>query len=305
MDYNSVNAALRQQFGRKIVKLSLDGGFSCPNREGGRPGCLFCGEAGSGEFAGNRQEPIPTQLARQKALLAKKWPGAGYIAYFQAFTNTYAPAAVLEERYRQALSDPEVVGLAIATRPDCLPPPVLDVLEQLNRETFLWVELGFQTATEEIAAAMGRGYPNPVFAQAVQALAARGVRTVAHVIVDLPGETEAGALATIDTVNALPLWGIKLHFLYVTEGTPLAQSFQQGGFSLPSREETLRRILRCTARLRPDLTVHRLTGDGPRDTLLAPLWSRDKRRVLNDLTRLFRETGLFQGCDYRPPAPPL
>lgn len=298
--YNSINEVLRNRFGKKIVKLSLDGGFSCPNRQNGRTGCTFCSDAGSGEFAGDRRQSIPEQLAQQKALLSKKWPQAGYLAYFQAFTNTYAPVDVLERTYRQALSDPEVVGLAIATRPDCLPEPVLDLLERLNRETFLWVELGFQTANEETARCLNRGYPNPVFAQAVQNLHARGILSVAHLIVDLPGETEADALHTIDYINALPLWGVKLHTLYLVAGTPLADAYLAGAFTLPSREETLLRVLRCLARLRPDLVVHRLTGDGPRAGLIAPLWSRNKRQVRNDLQKLSKIGNLFQGKDYPP-----
>lgn len=295
--YNTLNDFLKQTFHTKVAKLSLDGGFTCPNRENGG-GCTFCSERGSGEYAGDRRLSIAGQIAQEKERMAKKWKDAKYIAYFQAFTNTYAPVEILRQKYEEALSQPDVVGLAVATRPDCLGPDVLSLFAELQKKTFLWVELGFQTAREETARSIRRGYDNACFAAAVEALHALGVPSVAHTILGLPGEAEADMLATMDYLNRLPIWGIKLHLLYVTAGTPMAADYAKGAFESLSQEAYIRILCRCVARLRPDIVIHRLTGDGPRDSLIAPLWSLKKWEVLNAIHEAMRNGNIIQGKDY-------
>lgn len=296
--YRSLNEYYRSVFGRKTAKISLDGGFTCPNRDGtlGTEGCLFCSAGGSGDFAESAALSIPEQIARGKAQTAAKWPDAAYIAYFQAFTNTYAPAAQLRQAYEAALSC-EVEGLSIATRPDCLPPDVLALLEELAGRTKLWVELGFQTANEATARFIRRGYPNAVFCEAVHALSARNIPVVVHVILGLPGEGRDDALRTIDLLNTLPIQGVKLQLLHVLSDSGLADLYRSGGYTPLSQAEYTALLAACIARLRPDIVLHRLTGDGNARTLLAPLWSLKKRNVLNGIHKYLREHGIVQGMN--------
>lgn len=302
--YRSLNEYYRALFGRKAAKIALDAGFTCPNRDGtlDTGGCLFCSAGGSGDFAESAALSIPEQIARGKAQTAAKWPDAAYIAYFQAFTNTYAPLPRLRQTYEAALSCPGIEGLAIATRPDCLPPAVLTLLEELSGRTRLWVELGFQTANEATARFIRRGYPNDVFADAVRALAARGIPVVAHVILGLPGEGREDALRTIDFLNALPIQGIKLQLLHVLSDSGLAALYFSGAYTPLSQAEYTALMAACIARLRPDIVLHRLTGDGDARTLLAPLWSLQKRSVLNGIHKYLREHGIFQGMDCNIPS---
>lgn len=298
--YRSLNEYYRALFGRKAAKISLDGGFTCPNRDGtlGTDGCLFCSAGGSGDFAENASRSIPEQIASGRAQTAAKWPDAVYIAYFQAFTNTYAPVQRLRETYEAALSCPDIAGLSIATRPDCLPPDVLALLEELAGRTRLWVELGFQTANETTARLIRRGYPNAVFCEAVRALAARNIPVVAHVILGLPGEGMADALHTIDLLNTLPIQGVKLQLLHVLSDSGLAELYHSGAYTPLSKETYISMAAACIARLRPDIVLHRLTGDGSARTLLAPLWSLKKRDVLNSIHKYLRENDIFQGKDW-------
>ncbi len=298
--YRSLNEYYRALFGRKAAKISLDGGFTCPNRDGtlGTNGCLFCSAGGSGDFAENASLSIPEQIASGRAQTAAKWPDAVYIAYFQAFTNTYAPVQRLREAYEAALSCSGVEGLSIATRPDCLPPDVLALLEELAGRTRLWVELGFQTANEATAQFIRRGYPNAVFCEAVRALAARNIPVVAHVILGLPGEGLADALRTIDLLNTLPIQGVKLQLLHVLSDSGLAELYYSGAYMPLSKETYISMLAACIARLRPDIVLHRLTGDGSARTLIAPLWSLQKRDVLNSIHKYLRENDIFQGKDW-------
>ena len=236
--YRSLNEYYRALFGRKAAKISLDGGFTCPNRDGtlGTGGCLFCSAGGSGDFAENVSRSIPEQIASGRAQTAAKWPDAVYIAYFQAFTNTYAPVQRLRETYEAALSCPNIAGLSIATRPDCLPPDVIALLEELAGRTKLWVELGFQTANETTAQLIRRGYPNAVFCEAVRALATRNIPIVVHVILGLPGEGMADALRTIDLLNTLPIQGVKLQLLHVLSDSGLAELYHSGAYTPLSKE---------------------------------------------------------------------
>ncbi len=296
--YRSLNEYYRALFGRKAAKISLDGGFTCPNRDGtlGTGGCLFCSAGGSGDFAENVSRSIPEQIASGRAQTAAKWPDAVYIAYFQAFTNTYAPVQRLRETYEAALSCPNIAGLSIATRPDCLPPDVIALLEELAGRTKLWVELGFQTETT--AQLIRRGYPNAVFCEAVRALATRNIPIVVHVILGLPGEGMADALRTIDLLNTLPIQGVKLQLLHVLSDSGLAELYHSGAYTPLSKETYISMVAACIARLRPDIVLHRLTGDGSARTLLAPLWSLQKRDVLNSIHKYLRENDIFQGKDW-------
>lgn len=285
--YYSLNRYLREHFGEKLYKIALDGGFTCPNRDGslGLGGCIFCSGAGSGEFAGNREDSITLQIEKGKERLKKKFPGGRYIAYFQAFTNTYAPVEKLRPLYEEAINHPDVAVLSIATRPDCLPEEVLDLLAEMNRRKPVWVELGLQTIHERTAQYIRRGYSLPVYDQAVSHLKSIGVQVITHVILGLPGETEEDMKATVRYVGNSGADGIKLQLLHVIRGTDLEKDYREGRFSTMELSDYVRLVADCIALLPPDMVVHRITGDGDKNTLVAPLWSLDKKRVLNALNR--------------------
>lgn len=286
--FYTIGTYLRERFGCQVSKLSLDAGFTCPNRDGslGTGGCIYCAADGAGHFAGS----IPEQIR----LLSGKWPGGKYIAYFQSFTNTYAPVDHLRRIYEEALARPDVVGLAIATRPDCLPDEVIDLLRELDKRTFLWIELGLQTSRDDTAERINRCYPTAVFDQTMGRLRAAGLLTVVHLIFGLPGETEADMLASVDHVAAYHPFGIKLHQLYVLEGTGLARS-PADSYALLEKDAYIRLVVDALERLPRDITVHRLTGDAPAATLVGPLWCLDKRAVLNGIQQEFKRRGTCQG----------
>lgn len=295
--YRSLNAYYREIFGRKTAKISLDGGFTCPNRDGrcGTRGCLFCSAGGSGDFAENAALSITEQIENGKAQTADKWKDPAYVAYFQAFTNTYAPVEELRRKYEEALACDGVAGISIATRADCLPEDVLDLLEELNGKTKLWVELGLQTADETSAEYIRRGYPLSVFEKAVNDLAKRHIPVIVHVILGLPGENRKTLLRTIDCVNRLPIQGIKLQLLHVLSDSDLAEIYEAGEYIPLTKEEYIALVGDCIAHLREDIIIHRLTGDGDKNTLLAPLWSLRKRDVLNNIHKYLKENGIRQG----------
>lgn len=295
--YRSLNAYYREIFGRKTAKISLDGGFTCPNRDGrcGTRGCLFCSAGGSGDFAENAALSITEQIENGKAQTADKWKDPAYVAYFQAFTNTYAPVEELRRKYEEALACDGVEGISIATRADCLPEDVLDLLEELNGKTKLWVELGLQTADETSAEYIRRGYPLSVFEKAVNDLAERHIPVIVHVILGLPGENRETLLRTIDCVNRLPIQGIKLQLLHVLSDSDLAEIYEAGEYIPLMKEEYIALVGDCIAHLREDIIIHRLTGDGDKNTLLAPLWSLRKRDVLNSIHKYLKENGIRQG----------
>lgn len=301
--YYSLDRMLKERFHEKVYKLSLDAGCSCPNRDGtlGTGGCIFCSSGGSGDFAGDRSLSISEQLAAQKSLICRKRPVNKFIAYFQAYTNTYAPLPQLREAYSQALADPQVAALSIATRPDCLGPEVLELLSRCNRIKPVWVELGLQTIHEPTARYIRRGYSFPCFLEAVEQLHRLGLEIIVHTILGLPGESRRDMLATMEVLNPLPIQGVKLQLLHVLRGTELARDYEAGGFQTLEREDYLNLVADCLERLRPDLVIHRVTGDGPKELLIAPLWSCAKRSVLNDLHRLMRRRGAYQGRLYREP----
>ena len=299
--YRSLNAYYREIFGRKTAKISLDGGFTCPNRDGtcGTRGCLFCSAGGSGDFAENAALSITEQIENGKKQTADKWKDPAYIAYFQAFTNTYAPVEDLRRKYEEALSCDGVEGISIATRADCLPDDVLDLLSELNQKTKLWVELGLQTADEDSAKFIRRGYPLRVFEKAVHDLAERDIPVIVHVILGLPGESRETILKTIDCINHLPVQGIKLQLLHVLSDSDLADIYEAGNYTPLTKEEYISLTGDCIAHLREDIVIHRLTGDGDKNTLLAPLWSLRKRDVLNSLHKYLKENNIRQGMSVK------
>lgn len=292
MEYYSLNQYLKDTFGEKVYKIALDGGFTCPNRDGriGTEGCIFCSGSGSGDFAGDRRDSITAQIEKGKERLKGKLSGGKYIAYFQAFTNTYAPAERLKKLYREAIRHPEVVALSIATRPDCLPEEVLNLLQELNQMKPVWVELGLQTIHERTAAYIRRGYPLTVYDDAVRNLKELGLTVITHVILGLPGETEEDMKATVRYVGESGSDGIKLQLLHVIRGTDLEKEYQEGKFSVLEMDEYVRLVADCIALLPEGMVIHRMTGDGDKKTLVAPLWSMDKKRVLNALNCAIRET---------------
>ncbi len=304
--YHSLDFYLKETFGCKIYKLALDGGMTCPNRDGrlGTGGCIFCSAGGSGDFSQPRLSSVSAQIETAKKRVEAKIGNQkqrGYIAYFQSYTNTYAPVDYLEQIFTEAISCPDVVALSIATRPDCLPEDTVALLSGLNRRKPVWVELGLQTIHPETARFIRRGYELDCFEDACFRLKAAGLETIVHVILGLPGETREMMLQTVRYLRDLH-WsseaavnGIKLQLLHILKGTGLAQYFQSHPFPIFSLDAYADLIIDCVELLPPEMVVHRITGDGPKSLLLAPEWSADKKRVLNTILSRFRERGAFQG----------
>ncbi len=295
--YYSLDAMLRRRFGEKIYKITLNGGMSCPNRDGtlGRGGCIFCSSGGSGDFAANVSLPVREQIEQQIQSVRKKRPVRRFIAYFQAYTNTYAPVEYLEKTFREALRYPDIAGLSIGTRPDCLPKETLELLAALNAEKPVWIELGLQTIHERTARYIRRGYDLPCFENAVSRLHSRGLEIIVHTILGLPGESRQDMLETICYLNHLPIQGIKLQLLHILKGTDLAADYLAGKFAALSMEEYLDLVISCLEHLSPEIVVHRITGDGPKALLIAPLWSSRKREVLNALHHQMKLRNTRQG----------
>ncbi len=295
--YHSFNQHLRAAFGEKVFKVPLDAGFTCPNRDGtlGREGCIYCSARGSGDFAGEKKLSLPEQFNQSRNMMTQKWPKASYIAYFQAYTNTYAPLERLKEIYGQVLKLPGVVGIAISTRPDCLPDDVLDYLEELNRSTYLWVELGLQSIHQKSLDWIGRGHDYAIFLKGLTKLRKRGIQVCGHIILGLPSENKEEMLATARALAALPMQGIKLHLLHVLEGTPLARIYKIRPFPILTVEEYTTLIVDCLELLPAKIIIQRLTGDGPPSDLIAPLWSRKKWEVLNAIDAELERRDSWQG----------
>lgn len=300
--YRSLDWQLKTQFGEKVYKLALNGGMSCPNRDGkvGRGGCIFCSEGGSGDFAADRQLSVTEQIAFQKEALREKKPARKYIAYFQAYTNTYAPVDYLEKIFTEAIEDPEVVVLSVATRPDCLPEDVLDLLGRLNQKKPVWVELGLQTIHEETARMIHRGYELACFERAVRNLRKRKIDVIVHTILGLPGEGKKEVLETVRYLNQCDIQGIKLQLLHILKGTQLGQMYleqkeNQKEIRVMDMDTYIDLIIQCIEVLSPEITIHRLTGDGPKDLLLAPMWSTRKRTVLNEIHSELKRRNSWQG----------
>ena len=288
--YRTLNQHYQQKFGCKVYKLSIDGGFSCPNRDGtvGYGGCIFCNETGSGDFAAWGCS-ITRQLQEAKKWVEQKNKGGKYIAYFQSFTNTYAPAQVLRSRYLEAIAGDEIAGLAIGTRPDCLGEDVMEVLKEMNAIKPVCVELGLQTIHEASVSYIRRGYVNQVYLDAVQKLKEAGIEVVTHIILGLPGETAEMAAQTTRTAVNAGTDGVKFHLLHVLKGTDLEKEYLDGKMQCLTMEEYGDWLCACIKEVPPDVTVHRITGDGAKRNLVAPLWSGDKKRVLNYLNKRLGE----------------
>ncbi len=297
MPYYSLNNFFKNKFGQKVIKLSLDGGFTCPNRDGkiSRTGCIFCSKNGSGDFAAKRTQSIAEQIESQKAFLSKKWQKALYIAYFQAFTNTYAPVEVLESKYLEAVSQKDIVGLDIATRPDCIDENVVSLLSKISKKTYVCVELGLQTSNEKTAEIINRGYKNIVFENAVKLLNSAGIDTVCHIILNLPGEHYHDMLNSVQFACLCGIKGIKLQMLNILKGTPLAQMYLKEPFKLFTLDEYTDIITDLIEYIPENVVIHRLTGDGPKDILIEPMWILNKRLVLNTINRKIKEKNIIQG----------
>ena len=301
--YFSLDHYLKQTFGEKVYRLSLNGGMTCPNRDGtlDSRGCIFCSAGGSGDFATAPSLSVTEQITQAKERIRRKSNCRKFIAYFQAYTNTYAPLPYLEEVYRSALSHPKVCGISIATRPDCLGPEVLALLAKLKGEypdKFLWIELGLQTIHEETAHYIRRGYPLSCFEKACTKLKTLKIPFIVHTILGLPGETDRQVLETMKYLNHIAPFGIKLQLLHILKNTDLAKDYEKGIFEALTPEHYLDLLVSCLAHLSPDIVIHRVTGDGPKDLLIAPKWSLDKRKVLNSLHHRMKEQGIRQGDLY-------
>lgn len=295
--YYSLNDYCREQFGEKVYRLSLNGGMSCPNRDGtlAYGGCAFCSAGGSGDFAPDKALPIPEQIERAKALIARKSNCRKFIAYFQAFTNTYAPVSYLREIFSQAIAADDVVALSIGTRCDCLSNEVIALLQELNAQKPVWVELGLQTIHNSTHAQLSTFTTQELFADAFAKLHAAGIPVIVHLILGLPQENRSMMLASVDYIAHLPIFGVKLQLLHVLEHTRLADLYRSQPFPVLTLEEYCDLVITCMEHLSPDIVIHRLTGDGPKKLLIAPTWSADKKHVLNTLNRCIRERGTYQG----------
>ena len=285
VEYYSLNQYMKDTFGCKVYRIAINGGFTCPNRDGsiGTGGCLFCSEGGSGDFAQDPGLSITEQIEKGKERVSAKIQNGKYIAYFQAFTNTYAPVERLRKLYTEALDHPDIVALSIATRPDCLPDDVLDLLKELNQVKPIWVELGLQTIHERTAGYIRRGYPLSVYDKAVEELKKRGIEVITHVILGLPGETKQDMAETVRYVVDGGIKGIKLQLLHVLKGTDLEREYFEGRVKVMSEDEYIALVTDLIKMIPSDIVIHRMTGDGAKKDLIAPLWSADKKHVLNRL----------------------
>ena len=299
MHYYSLNEYLQKTFGEKVYKISLDGGMTCPNRDGtlGSRGCIFCSEGGSGEFAAQRALSVSEQIAQAKRRISQKSGCKKFIAYFQPFTNTYAPVSYLRKIFEEALAPEEIAALSIATRPDCLSDDVLDLLDELNMKKPVWVELGLQTIHEKSARYIRRGYDLNVYDEAVNRLHKIRVNVITHIILGLPDETRQDILESVRYAGERSN-GIKLQLLHVLKGTDLLKDYERGLFETLTLDEYVDLLCSCIEALPPDVVIHRLTGDGDKKLLVAPLWSADKKRVLNTIKKALNDRNVTQGRNY-------
>jgi radical SAM protein (TIGR01212 family) len=295
--YRSFSAHLRQHFGTRVHKISVDAGFSCPNRDGGREGsgCLFCDPTGSGAIGIDQRQSVAAQIEQGKEVMTRKYKASLFMAYFQPFSNTNAPVDLLRTLYDEALAVPDVVGLSVGTRPDCLPEAVVELLAEYNQRTYFWLELGLQTSHDRTLAWLRRGHDLNQFLTAYDAAKQNKLKVCVHVILGLPGETRQEMLATADLLADLQVDGVKIHLLHVLRGTPLGELYAAGQFELLSQGDYVELVVDMLERLHPATLIHRLTGDGPRDLLLAPLWSLNKWEVLNAIHAELDRRGSSQG----------
>ncbi|HSO58988.1 MAG TPA: TIGR01212 family radical SAM protein [Paenisporosarcina sp.] len=295
--YYTWNRHLRDEFGIKIFKVALDAGFDCPNRDGtvAFGGCTFCSVAGSGDFAGDRVDSIADQFEERKNKMHQKWKNAKYMAYFQAYTNTHAPLPVLKEKFEAALAVDGVMGLSIATRPDCLPDDVVEYLAELNQRTYLWVELGLQTVHERTANLINRAHDFSCYLEGVQKLRKHGIRVCTHIINGLPLEDNKMMLETVREVAKLDVQGIKIHLLHLLKGTPMIKQYEKGLVEFMDKDDYIGLVVDQLELLPPEMVIHRITGDGPIDLMIGPMWSVNKWDVLNGIDAELERRESWQG----------
>ncbi|OCS92917.1 TIGR01212 family radical SAM protein [Caryophanon latum] len=298
--YYTWNRYLRNEFGKKVYKVALDAGFDCPNRDGtvAFGGCTFCSAAGSGDFAGNKVDPIAVQFEQIKEKMEHKWKNGLTMAYFQAYTNTHAPLPVLKEKFEAALACEGVMGLSIATRPDCLPDDVVEYLAELNERTYLWVELGLQTVHEKTASLINRAHDYATYVEGVNKLRKHGIRVVTHIINGLPLEDYDMMMETAREVAKLDVQGIKIHLLHLLKGTPMVKQYEKGMLEFMDQGEYVQLVADQLEILPPDMIIHRITGDGPIDLMIGPMWSVNKWEVLNGIDAELERRGSWQGKRY-------
>ncbi|MBD8498835.1 TIGR01212 family radical SAM protein [Paenibacillus arenosi] len=299
--FHTWNYEMREQFGEKVFKVMLDAGFTCPNRDGNIAigGCTFCSARGSGDFAGRRRDDLVSQFNTIRDRQHTKWPNAKYIGYFQAYTNTYAPVETLREYFEVILEQPGVVGLSIATRPDCLPDDVVEYLAELNQRTYLWIEMGLQTVHESTSNLINRAHDTACYIEAVEKLRKHGIRVCTHIIYGLPQETHEMMMETLRQVSRMDVQGIKLHLLHLMRKTPMVKQYEAGLLRFLEQDEYIKLIVDSLEQLPPDMIVHRVTGDAPRDLLIGPMWSQKKWEVLNGIDRELRLRHTWQGKYWR------
>lgn len=293
--YNNLSSYLKTKYGSRVAKICIDGGFGCPNRDGtcGTGGCIYCGERGAGEHI----DPSVSIRQQVQTALDKNRKDDCFIAYFQNFTNTYAPINVLKERYDSALISEKIVALAIGTRPDCIDEDVAELIASYKDRVDVWVELGLQSASDKTAEIINRGYRTEVYRRAAEILTSHGIPFVAHMIIGLPGEDGADIDATVDVINEAA-WGVKIHSIYVMEGTALAGMYREGKYVPPTLDEYTSLAARSIARLRPDMIVHRITGDCPDGLLVAPEWNKDKNGIIAEIRARLEKADMRQGSLY-------
>ncbi len=298
--YYSLDYHYKKIFGKKVYKLSIDAGFTCPNRDGkvSHGGCIFCSEGGSGENAGERKYSVTQQILDQKEFIKSKYNDGAYIAYFQAFTNTYANIDYLRKVYYEALNNPDIVGISIATRPDCLDTDVLDLIDEISRIKKVWIELGLQTIHDKTAKIINRGYKYNTFLDAINKLSKLNIEVCVHLILGLPYETLDDMKESLLAMNKINIHGIKLHLLHIIKNTKLEKIYNDNKITTFEMKEYAEFIIWCITHLRDDIVIHRLTGDGIKESLVAPLWSLRKIDVLNYIDHNLKVRNLYQGCEY-------
>ncbi|MCO8193854.1 TIGR01212 family radical SAM protein [Anaerofustis sp. NSJ-163] len=298
--YYSFNCMLKERFNRKVYKVSINAGMTCPNRDGkiDTRGCIFCSRGGSGDFAGKSKESIQTQIDKQIKIMQNKSNVSDFIAYFQAYTNTYAPLEYLKQVFYEAINHPNIVALSIATRPDCLDDNIIELISSLNKIKPVWIELGLQTIHEKTAEYIRRGYDLKCFEKAVNKLRKENIDVIVHTILGLPGENRKDIIDTIEYLNKKDIQGIKLQLLHVLKNTDLAKDYIENKFKVYTMDEYIDMVIDCIEHLRKDIVIHRITGDGPKKILIAPLWSGNKKKVLNTLHHEFKIREAYQGKKY-------
>lgn len=296
--YNDLSSYLKKKFGSRLLKLSIDGGFSCPNRKNGKSGCKFCSETGSGEFTTKRKS-ITEQLNAQINFLKEKDKSNGYIAYFQSYTNTFLPVEELRKMYYEAINFPNVKVLSIATRADCFNEDIYKLLAELNEKIEVWIELGLQSSNEKTRNNMNIGYSTKTFENCVKKLKELNIKTIFHIIFGLPNETEKDYKNTIDYVNNKKPWGIKIHSLYIQNDCELYEEYQKNSFKVITWDEYINALIMAIENLDKDIIIHRLTGDGDKEKLIAPIWSKNKIKTIGEISKILKQRNSYQGINHK------